>query len=113
MDTPETPKTDLELLARAIRRKTVVSFTYDGVQMVAEPIVLGVHKDTGKQVLRCYKSFPMQLSDKKENWYLCDVEKIANVKITPMRAKEFRKGCKVVEEGMSEVIECSEDYMKE
>jgi hypothetical protein len=113
MDKPETPKTDIDLLARAIRRRTVVSFTYNGEQMVVEPIVLGIGKETGKPVLRCYKSFPMHVSDKKENWHLCDVEKISNVKLTPMRAKEFRKGCKAVDEGMAEVIECSEDYSTE
>jgi len=113
MESTENTKTPVEVLARAIRRRSVVSFTYDGAeQVIMEPIVLGVHKETGKHVLRCYKSFPPMISDKKENWHLCELDKISNLKTTPMRAKNFRKGGDVLDQDLSEVIECSADYGK-
>ena len=113
METTETPRTPIEVLSKAIRRRSVVSFVYDGSEpLVMEPIVLGIHKETGKHVLRCYKSYPPLPNDKKENWFLCELDKISNLKITPMRSKSFRKGSTVIEGDMSEVIEASEDYVK-
>ena len=102
-----------ELLAKAIRRRSMVAFTYQGTeQLVVEPIVLGVLKETNKLTLRCYKSFPLNISDSKENWYLCDLDEITNPKITPMRTKDFRKGAKTISGDMTEVIETSSDYVK-
>ncbi len=90
-----------------------MSFTYRGEeQLVAEPIVLGIHKEIKKTMLRCYKSFPPQISDSKENWYLCDLDDISNLKITPMRSKSHRKGSKTIEGDMAEVIVASADYIK-
>jgi hypothetical protein len=113
MDASKKPKTDIEVIARGIRRRSVMSFTYAGnEQLLVEPIALGVHKETGKHVLRCYKSFPLQLSDTAENWYLCELDKISNLKTTPIRSKDFRKKGKTIIGDMSEVIECSPDYEK-
>ena len=91
----------------------MVAFTYQGTeQLVVEPIVLGVLKETNKLMLRCYKSFPPSITDSKENWYLCDLDDITNPKITPMRAKDYRKGAKTISGDMSEVIESSSEYVK-
>jgi len=113
MDATGKTSTLIEVITKAIRRRSVVSFTYENKeQLVVEPIVLGIHKETGKHVLRCYKSFPLMLSDKKENWCLCDLDKISSLKTTPMRAKNFRKGGKTLEGDMAEVIEISSNYVK-
>ena len=72
-----------------------------------------MHKETGKHVLRCYKSYPLLLADKSDNWYLCELDKISNLKITPMRSKNFRKGSKTLTGDMSEVIESASDYEKQ
>ena len=106
------PKSNVEVIAKAIRRRSVISFTYDGEQLMVEPVVLGVYKETGKHVLRCYKSYPLLLSDKAENWYLCEIDKISNLKTTPVRSKNFRKGSKTLRGDMAEVIECLPDYIK-
>ena len=113
MEPSPKPKNIIEVVAKAIRRKSVLSFTYDGVeQLVVEPIVLGIHKETGKHVVRCYKSYPPQIWDKADNWYLCELDKITDVKTPPVRAKNFRKGCKTLTGDMSEIIEASADYEK-
>lgn len=107
-------KTNTEVLSKAIRRRSVVSFFYPGYeQIVVEPVILGVSKETGKQVLRCYKCFPPHIFDSKENWYLLEVDLITNLKTTPMRSKNFRKGSQTIEGDMSEIIEASEDYIKQ
>ena len=103
--------TTAEAIAKAIRRRSVVSFTYHHEQMLAEPIVLGILKDGGKYALRCYKSYPPLPSDKKENWFLCPLEDISNLKVTPARSKSFRNGSKTLHGDMSQVIECSSDYV--
>jgi hypothetical protein len=114
METPPKLKTNVEVLAKAIRRRAVVSFTYqDKEQIVAEPTILGVHKDTGKHVLRCYKSFPLHIGDKKDNWLLLDVDDMTNLKITPMRSKDLRKHGMERETEMSEIIENIADYMRD
>jgi len=112
MDVNPLPPTQVDVLAKAIRRRSVVAFTYNNEQIVAEPIVLGIHKETNKHVLRCYKSFPPQLADKKENWYLCDLDKISNLKITPMRSKDHRNGGSTLKGDLSEVIVSAADYVK-
>lgn len=112
METNKEPNTYVDLLSKAIRRRSVVSFVYQGEQVVAEPIVLGIHKESNKMMLRCYKSYPPHISDSKENWYLCDLDEISNLKITPMRTKDFRKGAKTILGDMTEVIESSSDYVK-
>ena len=105
--------THVEMLAKAIRRHCVVSFIYQGTeQLVAEPIVLGIHKETNKPMLRCYKSFPPHIRDSKENWYLCDLDEISNLKLTPVRCKSYRNGSKTIEGDMAEIIEASTDYTK-
>jgi hypothetical protein len=113
METDKNPNSYVEVLAKAIRRRSVVSFLYRGTeQMVAEPIVLGIHKETNKMTLRCYKSYPPHISDSKENWYLCDLDEISHLKVTPLRTKDFRKGAKTILGDMAEVIESSSDYVK-
>ena len=113
MEPGQQNSTLVELLSKAIRKRSVVSFTYQGKeQMVAEPVVLGVHKETNKIMLRCYKSFPVHISDSKENWYLCDLDEISDAKIAPFRTKSHRKGAKTIAGDMSEIIETSSDYVK-
>lgn len=111
MESTEKPKTVLEIIAKAIRRRSVMSFTYeDSEPLVVEPIVLGISKETGKHILRCYKSFPLTLRDSAENWLVVELDKIANLKTTPMRSKSFRKGSKTLVGDLSEVVEISDDY---
>ena len=113
MESSLKPKNIIEVVTKAIRRKSVLSFIYDGgEQLVVEPIVLGIHKETGKHVLRCYKSYPPNIWDKSENWYLCELDKITNLKTPPVRAKNFRKGSKTLTGDLSEIIEASSDYEK-
>ena len=112
MESGQKTITTVELLSKAIRRRSMVSFVYREEQLVVEPIVLGVHKETGKVMLRCYKSFPVHITDSKDNWLLCDLDEIANIKITPLRTKSYRKGAKTIEGDMSEIIEASADYVK-
>lgn len=113
MEADEMVKANIETLSRAIRRRSVVSFSYPGLdQLVVEPVIVGILKENGKPALRCYKSFPFHINDSKENWYLLDVDKISNLRMTPMRAKNFRKGSKTIEGDMAEIIEVSEEYEK-
>jgi len=114
METTPKLKTNVEVLAKAIRRRSVVSFTYLGSeQVVAEPFILGIHKDTGKYVLRCYKSFPLHIGDRKDNWLLLNLDDMTNLKITPMRSKDLRKGGMERETEMSEIIENVADYIRD
>lgn len=113
MEMDEKIKSNIELISKAIKRHSVVSFFYaDMGQIVVEPIVLGILKETGKHVLRCYKSFPPHINDSKDNWYLCDLENISSVKLVPARSKNFRKGSKTIDGDMAEVIVASADYLR-
>ena len=54
MEQGQKTNTTVEVLAKAIRRRSVVSFTYRGnEQLVVEPIVLGVYKETKKETQSC------------------------------------------------------------
>jgi hypothetical protein len=114
MESSKRPKTNIEVIARAIKRRSVISFTYSDVgQLIVEPIAIGILTETGKHALRCYKCYPPQISDSADNWYLCQLDSISNLKTTPMRSKDFRKGSKTLTGDMSEIIECSPDYEKQ
>lgn len=104
-------KNNLESITKAIRRKSSISFVYsDNEKKIIEPVILGIDKETGKHVIRGYKSFPLELHDKKENWLLFEVEKMQKLQVTPMRIKKVRKGFRAEDEAMSEIILMSAEY---
>jgi hypothetical protein len=104
-------KSKIDLIARAIEKRSAIVFrTGDNEKYVVEPFVLGREKDSGNFILKCYKNFPLELNDKKENWKTFDVEKLEDVQATPIRSKSSRKGFEPAEVELSEIISAVPGY---
>jgi hypothetical protein len=99
-------KSKIDLIARAIEKRSAIVFRTSGNdKYVVEPFVLGKEKNTGHYILKCYKSFPLELSDKKENWLTFDIETLLELHATPIRSKSSSKGFEgIAPVELSEVI---------
>ena len=92
-------------LTKAIETRLVVAFNYnDRENHIVEPFTLGVHKDTGRYVLRCYGNLPVHNADNPESWKLFDLEKIDKLQVMPIIAKTERNGYEALDKEMSEII---------
>ena len=92
-------------LTKAIETRLVVAFNYnDRENHIVEPFTLGVHKDTGHYVLRCYGNLPAHHSDNPESWKLFELEKIEQLQVMPIIAKDERIGYEALDREMSEII---------
>ncbi|HWB62889.1 MAG TPA: hypothetical protein VG603_05205 [Chitinophagales bacterium] len=101
----------LDVISKAISTRSVITFVdAENHKCVAEPFVLGVQKDTGKHVLRCYKNFPLEPWDKKENWQVFEVEAIKEVRITPARTKQSRGNYEPRSPAMSQILYAVSGY---
>ncbi len=94
----------LRRLTKAIETRLVVAFNYNSHENhIVEPFTLGVHKDTGRTVLRCYGNLPVQI-DEPGKWKLFEIEKIDQLQIMPIIAKDEREGYEALDKEMSEII---------
>ena len=91
-------------LTKAIETRLVVAFNYNDVENhIVEPFTLGVHKDTGRYVLRCFGNLPVQ-AENPEDWKLFELEKIGHLQVMPIIAKTERNGYEALDKEMSEII---------
>ena len=92
-------------LTKAIETRLVVAFSYnDRESHIIEPFTLGVHKDTGRYVLRGYGNLPVKNGETPESWKLFDLEKIDKLQVMPIVAKTERAGYEALDKEMSEII---------
>ena len=104
-------KSKIDLIVRAIEKRSAIVFhTADNEKYVVEPFVLGKAKDGGPFILKCYKSFPLELSDKKENWKAFELDQMLEVHATPIRSKSTRKGYDAAELVLDEIISVVPGY---
>ena len=98
-------KKNITVIAFAITNRAALTLNYDGGEKVqVEPFMLGVQKETRKYVMWCYKSYPLEFNDKKENWFLFELDKIQNLQKTAARAKNSRKKFFSLSADMEEII---------
>jgi hypothetical protein len=92
-------------LAKAIETRMVVAFSdNEGGSHIVEPFTLGVHKDTGRVVLRCYGNLPVVNTESPESWKLFELENIDKLQVMPVKAKTERYGYEALDKEMSEII---------
>jgi hypothetical protein len=92
-------------LSKAIETRLVVAFSDNqGENHIVEPFTLGVHKDTGRYVLRCFGNLPVGNAESKDSWKLFELEKIDKLQVMPIIAKTERNGYEALDKEMSEII---------
>jgi hypothetical protein len=92
-------------LTKAIETRLVVAFNYNRHEShIVEPFTLGIHKDTGRPVLRCYGNLPHSHTDNPDSWKLFELEKIDQLQVMPIIAKTERNGYEALDKEMSEII---------
>ncbi len=92
-------------LTKAIETRLVIAFNYnDRENHIVEPFTLGVHKDTGRYVLRGYGDLPVTNAESPDSWKLFDLEKIDQLQVMPIIAKTERIGYEALDKEMSEII---------
>jgi hypothetical protein len=95
----------MKRLTKAIETRLVVAFSYNEHEShIVEPFTIGVHKDTGRHVLRCYGNLPVAHTDNPESWKLFELEKIDKLQVMPIIAKTERTGYEALDKEMSEII---------
>ena len=101
----------VEAVSRAIEQRLVIAFRYtDDERRIVEPVVLGIHKDTSKYILFCYRNLPLEEEDNLENWKQYEVEKIRDLYVTPLRAKAARGGYSMIHTDIAEIITADTSY---
>ena len=92
-------------LTKAIETRLVIAFSYNNQEShIVEPFTLGIHKDTGRYVLRGYGNLPVTNSESPDSWKLFDLEKIDKLQVMPIIAKTERNGYEALDKDMSEII---------
>jgi len=92
-------------LSKAIETRLVVAFSDNqGENHIVEPFTLGVHKDTGRYVLRCYGNLPVTNTESPDSWKLFELEEIDKLQVMPIIAKTERNGYEALDKEMSEII---------
>jgi hypothetical protein len=91
----------INTLKSAIDNREEISFTYSGLDRVAQPAALGVSR-AGNEVLRCYQIEGDHITSGHE-WDLCTVANISNLKITGNIFSNNPPNYKRGDKGMSEI----------
>ena len=92
-------------LTKAIETRLVVAFSdNEGESHIVEPFTLGVHKDTGRYVLRCFGNLPVTNTENPDGWKLFELEQIDKLQVMPVKAKTEREGYEALDKEMSEII---------
>ena len=92
-------------LTKAIETRLVIAFSYNDLENhIVEPFTLGVHKDTGRIVLRGFGNLPVSNADSADSWKLFELEKINKLQLMPIIAKTERNGYEALDKEMSEII---------
>lgn len=83
---------NIEVVAKAIKFKEVVSFVYDNEKIRVEPFILGTHKGTNGYAFWGYHSHAHEAKDNPANWKLYDLDKMTETRLTAVRIKDTRHG---------------------
>jgi len=70
----------LNIITDAINNRQEISFTYSGIDRVAQPVAAGISR-AGNNVLRCYQTQGGHVTA-GHTWDLCEVSLMSNVKNT-------------------------------
>lgn len=91
----------LDTIISAIQNKQCISFTYKGINRVAEPHAVG-SSTAGNDVLRCYQTKGGHTRPGHE-WDLCKLSKISNLTLTGESFDNARAGYNKGDKGMSNI----------
>ena len=88
----------LKIIVQAINNREEISFTYSGLQRVAQPCAVGI-STAGNEVLRCFQTQGGHITPGHE-WELCTVAKISNLQLTGTIFNPNPRGYKQGDRGM-------------
>lgn len=91
----------LNTIISAIKNKQFISFTYSGLERVAEPHAVGLSK-AGNDVLCCYQTEGRHITSGHE-WDLCTLSKISNLSLTGTYFESARPAYKKGDKRMSPI----------
>jgi|TARA_B110000116_G_C16696714_1_gene517829 hypothetical protein len=95
-----------ELITKAITKRIVIQFEYDGFTRIVEPFALGIHETTKNTVLRCYQIGGYFESKKTIPWRLYDVYLMNSLQLVKKEASSSREYYNPKDKDMSFVICC-------
>jgi hypothetical protein len=81
------------ILIESIHNKKVLSLSYDGLAREVEPHAYGV-STKGNDILRCYQTKGLHISEKPHDWDLLTVSKITNLRDAGSNFESPRHGYK-------------------
>ena len=90
-----------DVLITAINNREEVSFTYSGLQRVAQPAAIGV-STKGNVIFRCYQTEGGHITPGHE-WDLCTVAKIQNLQIMGKHFQDNPAGYKRGDQAMTQI----------
>lgn len=79
-------------ICSAINGKQIIQFYYNGGSRLVEPFCLGVHKDTGNEVLRGYQVGGYSESGEPVGWKLFRVAEISSLVVIGKHFSGVRGG---------------------
>ncbi|RPA23349.1 hypothetical protein [Shewanella frigidimarina] len=91
----------LNTITQAINNREEISFTYSGLERVAQPCAVGV-STAGNNVLRCFQTQGRHVTPGHE-WDLCTISKISNLKLTGVIFNSNPRGYKPGDKGMQRI----------
>lgn len=91
----------IESIISAIDSRKEISFTYSGLDRIAQPAAVGI-STKGNEVLRCYQTEGGHITPGHE-WDLCYVSEISNLKVTGKTFSDNPPGYKPGDRGMKEI----------
>lgn len=91
----------LDIIINAIRQKQVLAFTYDGLDRVVEPHAVGISR-AGNEVLRCFQTHGGHVNP-DHDWDLCELSKMAGLRVTGASFQLPRPGYKRGDRGMQRI----------
>lgn len=92
-----------QTICEAIRKRCVLTFTYDGHPRIVEPHAYGLSR-TRKEVLRCYQTGGTSRSHKVPEWRLMEVAQIKFLTVTEKHFVGERDGYKRGDKGMTTIF---------
>ncbi|WP_444944109.1 hypothetical protein ACJJIK_02550 [Microbulbifer sp. ZKSA006] len=92
----------IEDIISAINNRKEISFTYSGLNRIAQPAAVGL-STRGNEVLRCYQTEGGHITSGHE-WDLCYLSKISNLQLTGNTFAFNPPGYKRGDRGMQDIF---------
>lgn len=97
---------DIDLIYLAIKERKMIQFDYKGKERLAEPHMLGIHKNTKKTNLRAWflSGYSESGTQDDNRWRIYSVENMENMRISETGFDGIRMGFNPVDPFMSRTI---------